>query len=49
MADFTTTYGVFIQKIIDDVKALTVSELNELVKALEGEFGVSAAAMAVAG
>ncbi len=38
-----------IQKIIDDVKALTVSELNELVKALEGEFGVSAAAMAVAG
>lgn len=33
-----------IQKFIDDVKALTVLELNELVKALEEEFGVSAAA-----
>ena len=36
------------QEIIDAVKAMTVVELNELVKALEGEFGVSAAAMAVA-
>lgn len=27
-----------IQKFIDDVKALTVLELNELVKALEEEF-----------
>ncbi len=33
-----------IQKLIDDVKALTVLELSELVKALEEEFGVSAAA-----
>ena len=33
-----------IQKFIDDVKALTVIELNELVKAMEEEFGVSAAA-----
>lgn len=33
-----------IVKIIDDVKALTVLELNELVKAIEEEFGVSAAA-----
>lgn len=31
-------------KLIDDVKALTVLELSELVKALEEEFGVSAAA-----
>ncbi|MDD3946461.1 MAG: 50S ribosomal protein L7/L12 [Clostridia bacterium] len=39
-----------INKIIEDVKALTVIELNNLVKALEEEFGVSAAApMAVAG
>lgn len=33
-----------IVKFIDDVKALTVLELNELVKAIEEEFGVSAAA-----
>jgi large subunit ribosomal protein L7/L12 len=38
-----------VQKLIEDVKALTVLELSELVKALEEEFGVSAAApMAVA-
>lgn len=33
-----------VLKLIDDVKALTVLELSELVKALEDEFGVSAAA-----
>jgi len=38
-----------ISKILEDVKALTVLELNELVKALEEEFGVSAAAMVSAG
>ncbi len=32
--------------LIDEIKALTVLELSELVKALEEEFGVSAAAMA---
>jgi large subunit ribosomal protein L7/L12 len=37
-----------ISKFIEDVKALSVVELAELVKALETEFGVSAAAMAVA-
>ncbi|MBP7403256.1 MAG: 50S ribosomal protein L7/L12 [Clostridia bacterium] len=37
-----------ITKIMEDVKALTVIELNDLVKALEAEFGVSASAMAVA-
>ena len=37
-----------ITKIMDDIKALTVIELNDLVKELETEFGVSAAAMAVA-
>ncbi len=37
-----------IKKIIEDVKAMTVVELNDLVKAIEEEFGVSAAAMAVA-
>ena len=33
-----------MQKFIEEVKAMTVLELNELVKALEAEFGVSAAA-----
>ncbi len=38
-----------VTKLIEEVKALTVLELSELVKALEEEFGVSAAApMAVA-
>lgn len=37
-----------IAKIIEEVKSMTVLELNELVKAIETEFGVSAAAMAVA-
>lgn len=38
-----------IAKFIEDIKALSVLELNELVKAIENEFGVSAAAVAVAG
>ena len=39
-----------VQKLIEEVKSMTVVELNELVKALEEEFGVSAAApVAVAG
>lgn len=33
-----------VQEVIDIVKELTVLELSELVKALEEEFGVSAAA-----
>ncbi len=39
-----------VQKLIEEVKAMSVVELNDLVKALEEEFGVSAAApVAVAG
>ena len=38
-----------ITAIIDEIKALTILELNDLVKALEEEFGVSAAPVAVAG
>ena len=38
-----------VQKLIEEVKAMTVLELNELVKALEAEFGVSAAAPVAAG
>jgi len=30
-----------IQEFVDQVKGMTVLELNELVKALENEFGVS--------
>ncbi len=37
-----------ILAMIEEIKALTVLELNELVKALEEEFGVSAAAAVVA-
>ena len=36
-------------KILEDIKALTILELNDLVKAVEEEFGVSAAPVAVAG
>lgn len=37
-----------ITNILEEVKAMSVMELNDLVKAIEEEFGVSAAAMAVA-
>lgn len=37
------------QKIMDLVKEMGAVELNQLVKSLEEEFGVSAAAMVVAG
>ncbi len=33
-----------VAKFIEEIKSMTVLELNELVKALEEEFGVSAAA-----
>ena len=35
------------QEFVEQIKAMTVLELNELVKALETEFGVSAAAAAM--
>ena len=35
-------------QFLKDVESMSVSELNELVKALEEKFGVSAAAMAAA-
>ena len=38
-----------ITAILDEIKGLTILELNDLVKALEEEFGVSAAPVAVAG
>jgi large subunit ribosomal protein L7/L12 len=36
-----------IQEFVEQIKGMTVLELNELVKALETEFGVSAAAAAM--
>jgi large subunit ribosomal protein L7/L12 len=36
-----------IQQFVEQIKVMTVLELNELVKALETEFGVSAAAAAM--
>jgi len=38
-----------LTKILDEVSALTVLELSELVKAMEEKFGVSSAPVAVAG
>ncbi len=37
------------EEIVNEIKTKTAVELNELVKALEQEFGVSAAAAVVAG
>lgn len=37
------------QEIVEEIKTKTAVELNDLVKALEEEFGVSAAAAVVAG
>lgn len=36
-----------IQEIVEQIKSMTVLELNDLVKKLEEEFGVSAAAAAM--
>lgn len=37
------------KKIVEEIEGMTVLELNELVKVFEKKFGVSAAAVAVAG
>jgi len=37
-----------VQEFIESLKEMTVLELNELVKAIEAEFGVSAAAVVAA-
>ena len=37
-----------ITKFIEEIKTLTILELRDLVKAIEEEFGVSAAPVAVA-
>lgn len=47
MSDEAITLSSNAQKILDLVKELSVIELNQLVKAMEEEFGVSAAAAVV--
>lgn len=44
MSDDAKTLSAKVQKIVDGVKELSLLEVSELVKALEDEFGVSAAA-----
>jgi large subunit ribosomal protein L7/L12 len=44
MADEAKTLSKKVQTIVDAVKELSLMEVSELVKALEDEFGVSAAA-----
>ncbi len=44
MADEATKLSGKVQKLVDAVKELSLMEVSELVKALEEEFGVSAAA-----
>jgi large subunit ribosomal protein L7/L12 len=44
MSDDAKTLSAKLQKLVDSVKELTLIEVSELVKALEDEFGVSAAA-----
>ncbi len=44
MSDETTTLSANAQKVLDLVRDLSAVELSQLVKALETEFGVSAAA-----
>lgn len=44
MADETKQLSAKVQKLVDSVKELSLMEVSELVKALEDEFGVSAAA-----
>ena len=44
-----TTLSAKVQKLVDAVKELSLMEVSELVKALEDEFGVSAAPVMAAG
>jgi len=44
MTDDQKSLSAKVQKIVDGVKDLSLVEVSELVKALEDEFGVSAAA-----
>lgn len=49
MSDDAKTLAPKVQQIVDAVKELSLLEVSELVKALETEFGVSAAAPVMMG
>jgi large subunit ribosomal protein L7/L12 len=49
MGDETVAIPEKFKDIVEKVEKMSVLELHELVKALEGHWGVSAAAVAVAG
>lgn len=49
MSDDAKTLAPKVQQIVDAVKELSLLEVSELVKALENEFGVSAAAPVMMG
>lgn len=48
-AEETVEVPAKFKKIVEEIENMTVLELNELVKVFEKKFGVSAAAVAVAG
>ena len=48
-AEATVEVPSKFKKLIEEIETMTVIELSELVKVLEKKFGVSAAAVAVAG
>ncbi len=49
VADESVEVPSKFKKLVEEVEAMSVLELSELVKVLEKKFGVSAAAVAVAG
>jgi len=49
VAEETVEVPAKFKKIVEEIEAMTVLELHELVKVFEKKFGVSAAAVAVAG
>lgn len=48
-ADAPVEVPAKFKKLVEEIEGMTVLDLSELVKVLEGKFGVSASAVAVAG
>jgi len=49
MEEITVVVPAKFEKIVAEIESMSVIDLHELVKTLEAKFGVSAAAVAVAG
>ena len=49
MAETKVEVPAKFKKLVEEIESMTVLDLSELVKVLEGKFGVSASAVAVAG